>query len=85
MRKTKHKEEKFKSTNKIKVKIMKKIIIHINNKMPALWYSKVTLVSVSMGLALCSPFRSVSGPFISPGLIVSLGRRKKKERNQKEK
>ena len=47
MRKTKHKEEKFKSTNKIKVKIMKKIIIHINNKMPALWDSKVTSVSVS--------------------------------------
>ena len=87
MRKTKHKEEKFKSTNKIKVKTMKKIIIHINNKMPGLWDSKVTLVSVSqfLGLALCSPFGFISGPFVTPGLIVSLGRRKKKESNQTEK
>ena len=48
--------------------------------MPALWNSKVTFVSVSwfLGLALCSPFQSISGPFVTPCLIVSLGRRKKK-------
>ena len=64
------------NTNKIKeVKVMKKIIIHINNKMPALWDSKVTFVSVSwvLGLALCSPFQSVTGPFV---------RRKKKGRGR---
>ena len=64
-----------KNTNKIKViKIMKIIIIHINNKMPALWDSKMTFGSVSqvLGLALCSFFLSVSGPFVTPHLIVSL-------------
>ena len=65
------------------------MIIHINNKMPALWDSKVTFVSVSQfwGLALCSPFRSFSGPFVTPHLIVSLGGGEKKgkiERIQKE-
>ena len=47
------------------------------------WESKVTLVSVSQfwGLALCSPFGSVSGPFVTPRLIVSLGGRKTRERN----
>ena len=56
------------------------IIIHINNNMPVLWDSKVTFVSVSQfwGLALCSPFGFVFGPFITPGLIVSLGAREKK-------
>ena len=51
--------------------------------MPALWYSKVTFISVSQfwGLALCSPFGSVSGPFVTPRLIVSLGGRKTRERN----
>ena len=60
--------------------------------MPALWDSKVTFVSVSqfLRLALCSPFGSVSGPFETPHLIVSLGGRKeggKKDRgtNTKEK
>ena len=57
------------------------IIIYIHNKMPALWDSKVTFVSVSqfLWLALCSAFGSVSGSFLSPGLIVSLGGRKKRE------
>ena len=32
---------------------------------------------ISWGLALCSPFGSVSGPFTTPGLIVSLEGRKK--------
>ena len=47
--------------------------------MPALWDSKMTFVSVSQfwGLALYSPFGSVSGPFVTPGLIVSLGAREK--------
>ena len=58
--------------------------------MPALWDSKVTFVSVSqfLGLALFSPFGSISGPFVTPCLIVSLvGRRKrgKKERGPKKK
>ena len=46
------------NTIKIKVKIMKKKIIRMNNKMPALWNSKVTFISVSqfLGLALCSLF-----------------------------
>ena len=48
--------------------------------MPALWDSKVTFVSVSqfLRLVLCSPFGSVSEPFLTPRLIVSLGGRKKK-------
>ena len=48
--------------------------------MPVLWDSKVTFASVSQfwGLALCSPFGSVSGPCVTPHLIVSLGKRKKK-------
>ena len=59
--------------------------------MPALWVSKMTFVSVSqfLGLALCYSLGSVSRPFITPCLIVSLGGRKKKgkkkKRNQKEK
>ena len=50
--------------------------------MPALWDSKVTFVSVSqsLGLALCCLFKSVSGPFVTPCLIVSLGRRTKRKR-----
>ena len=65
---------------------MKKIIIHINNKMPALWDSKMTFVSVSqfLWLALCSLFGSVSRPFVTPCLIVSLGGRKKKEKKREE-
>ena len=49
MRKTKHKEEKLKNTNKIKVvkNNCKIVIIHIHNEMPPLWDSKVTFVSVS--------------------------------------
>ena len=49
------------------------------------WESKVTLVSVSQfwGLALCSPFLSVSGPFVTPHLLVSLGGRKKKEKKDR--
>ena len=66
----------IKSSGKNNEKI---ITIHINNKMPALWDSKVTFVSVSqhLGLALCSPFGSVSGHFVTPHPIVSLGGRKK--------
>ena len=46
--------------------------------MPVLWDSKDTFVSVSQfcGLDFCYPVGSVSGPFITPCLIVSLGRRK---------
>ena len=57
------------------------IIIHIHNKMPALWDSKVTFVSVSwiLGLTLCTPF-DLSLDFVTPCLIVSLGRRKIKGR-----
>ena len=60
--------------------------MHINNKMPALWDSKVTFVSVSqfLGLALCSHFRSVSGPFVTPCLIVSLGGRKKRKKKRED-
>ena len=63
------------------------MIIHINNKMPALWDSKVTFVSVSLiwGLTLCSPFGSVSGHFVTPSLIYSLGGIKKRERNWEKK
>ena len=40
--------------------------------MQVLWNSKVKFASVSqlLGLALCSLFESVSGPFTSPGLTV---------------
>ena len=54
--------------------------------MPATWHRKVKFASVSqlLGLALCILFKSVSGPFTAPGLIVSLGgRRKKKGRGKK--
>ena len=64
---------------------MKKII-HVNNTMPAQWNSKVTFVLVSqfLGLAFCYPSGSVSGSFITPCLIVSLGGRKKgKKRGKK--
>ena len=46
--------------------------------MPIVWHSKVKFVSVSqlLGLAFCSLYGSVSGPFTTPGLIVSLGGRK---------
>ena len=49
-----------------------------------LWDSKMKYVAVSQfwGLALCSLFQSVSGPFITPGLIVSLGERKKKRKKK---
>ena len=48
--------------------------------MRGLWDSKVTFVSVShiWGLSLYSPYGSVSGPFVTPRLTVSLGGRKKK-------
>ena len=57
-------------------------VIQIHKKMPSLWESKVAFVSVSqfLGLALCSPFRSVSGHFVA--LIVSLGRRKKRKKKE---
>ena len=54
--------------------------------MPVPWGIKVKFVIVSqfLGLGLCSHFGSVSGPFRAPGLIVSLGERKKKrERKNK--
>ena len=55
--------------------------------MPALWASKVTFVSVSqfLVLALCSPFGSVSGPFIISRLIVSLWGRKQRGKKREEK
>ena len=55
--------------------------------MPALWDSKVTFVSVSqfLRLALCSPFGSVSEPFVLLHLIVSLGGRKKRKKKDREK
>ena len=58
----------------------------MNNKIPALWDSKVTFVSVSqfLELALCSPFGSVSRPFVTPRLIVSLGGRKTKKGKRRE-
>ena len=55
--------------------------------MPVLWNSKVTFVSVSqfVGLALCSPFVYVCGPFLTPHLIVSLrGRKKMKKKKKRE-
>ena len=55
--------------------------------MPVLWDSKVKFVSVShfWGLALCFPCGSVSGPFTTPHLIVSLPGRKKKKKKRKRK
>ena len=52
--------------------------------MPAQWNGKVTFDSVSQfwGLALCSPIGSVSGPFVTPCLILSLWERKKKEKKR---
>ena len=52
--------------------------------MPGLWDSKVTFVSVSqfLGLSVCSPFGSPSGPFVTPCLILSLWERKKKEKKR---
>ena len=49
--------------------------------MPALWDSKMILVSVFqfLRLPLFSPFGSVSGPFVTPCPIVSLGGNKKKK------
>ena len=54
--------------------------------MRGLWDSKVTFVSVShiWGLSLYSPYGSVSGPFVTPHLIVSLGGRKKKDKKKRE-
>ena len=48
--------------------------------------SKVTFVSVSQfgGLALCSPFGSVSGHFVTPCFIVSLEGRNKRKRKREE-
>ena len=76
-------EKKLKNTNENKNgKNNEKI--HINNKMPALWDSKVTFVSVSQFLELAcrSPFGSASAPFITPHPIVSLGGRKKKKEKE---
>ena len=52
--------------------------------MPVPWGIKVKFVIVSqfLGLGLCSHFGSVSGPFRAPGLIVSLGERKKKRQRK---
>ena len=49
--------------------------------MEVLWNSKMKFVSVSqlLGLVLQSLFGSDSGPFTTPGLIVSLGGKKKKK------
>ena len=53
--------------------------------MLSLWDSKVTFVLVSqcLGLALCFPFQSVSGVFVTPCLIVSLGGRKKRGKKER--
>ena len=50
--------------------------------MLALWDRKVTFVSVSQfwGLALCSPFWSVSGPFVTQRLIVFTWKKKKRKK-----
>ena len=55
--------------------------------MPAPWDSKVTFVSASQfwGLVFCSLFGCVSGPFVTPCLIVSLGERKKGKKREREK
>ena len=44
---------------------------------------KFVSVSQFWELALCTPFGSISGPFTTPGLIVSLGGRKKKGKERK--
>ena len=53
--------------------------------MPFLWDSKVKCVTVSQfgGLTLWFSFGSVSGPFTTPSLIVSLWGRKKREWKEK--
>ena len=76
VKKTNHKEEKYKNTNKIKdVKIMKKIIIQV------LWISNVKFVLLSqlLGWPL---FESNSGLITAPGFIVSLAIKKKEWRKK---
>ena len=79
MRKTKPKKEKLKNSNKSS-KNNEIIRIHINNKIPALWDTKVTFVSVSQfwGLTLYSSFWSISG------LFITLGERKKGKNKERE-
>ena len=81
--KTKLKEERYKNTNKMSdVRIMKKRIIPIYNKLQVLWSSKVKFVSLSH-LFGCPLFGSNSGLFTVPGFIVSLvGIRKKKKKKE---
>ena len=85
MRKTKPKKEKLKNSNKSS-KNNEIIRIHINNKIPALWDTKVTFVSVSQfwGLGLCSTYGSVSGPFITPRFTISFRGRKKRKKKREE-
>ena len=55
MKKTKHREERYKNTNKMSdVRIMKKIIIQIYNNLQVLWSSKVKFVSLSQLLGFLS-------------------------------
>ena len=71
MKKTKQKEERYKNTNKMSdVRIMKKRIIPIYNKLQVLWSSKVKFVSLSH-LFGCPLFGSNSGLFTVPGFIAS--------------
>ena len=72
VKKTKQKEERYKNTNKMSdVRIMKKRIIPIYNKLQVLWSSKVKFVSLSQLLG-CPLFGSKSGLFTVSGFIVSL-------------
>ena len=83
MKKTKHREEKYKNTNKMSdVRIMKKIIIiQIYSILQVLWSSKVKFVS-AVGMPF---FGSNSGLFTVPGFIVSLvGIFKKKRKKEEE-
>ena len=69
------------NTNKIKVvNIIKKIIIiYINNKMPAVWDSRVTLICfLVFRVRLVLPLSIHFGPILTPCLIFSLVEKKGK-------
>ena len=66
------------------VRIMRNIIIQIDNILQVLWSSKVKFVSLSQLLG-CPLFGSNFGLFTVPGFIVSLvGIYKKKKRHKEE-
>ena len=85
MKNTKQKEEKYKNTYKMSdVRIMKKIIIQIYNKLQVLWNSKVKFVSLCQLLG-CPLFGSNSGLFTVPGFIVShVGIKKKNKKGSRD-